>query len=46
MHARKQVEMLAKLLAANADHESASSLADVVSEVLVVVTVWLDYALG
>ena len=46
MHARKQVEMLDKLLAANADHESASSLADVVSEVLVIATVWLDYALG
>ena len=46
MHARKQVEMLAKLLAANDDRESASSLADVVSEVLVISTVWLDYALG
>jgi hypothetical protein len=46
MNARKQVEMLDKLLAANADRESVSSLADVVSEVLVIATVWLDYALG
>jgi hypothetical protein len=38
--------MLAKLLAANADREFISSLADIVSVVLVVATIWINFAFG
>jgi len=38
--------MLAKLLAANADREFISSLADIVSVVLVIATIWIDFALA